>query len=124
MRFGAVLSDLADLQGDWLTIEGRRAGELTFSGKTFTLRFLNETVYQGTFDLLPDESQPAMVMHIEEGPPQHKHKSAWCLYSLELGLLRWCPMEPGSTERLSGFPEMDDPHYLHTLFRRAMVDHD
>jgi hypothetical protein len=113
-----ISSNLDHLQGEWLTVEGRRAGELFISGRTYTLRFLDGTFYQGTFDLLTDCSLQAMVMHIEDGPPKHKGKSAWCLYSLDVGLLRWCPTEPGSEERLSAFPDMEDRRYLQTIFRR------
>ena len=116
--------DLADLQGDWLTIEGRRAGELYISGQTFTLRFLDRTFYKGTFELLTDQTPRAMIMHLEEGPPKHRGKSAWCLYALEVGMLRWCPMEPGSADRLSEFPDMEDQRYLYTVFRRDIVDPD
>jgi hypothetical protein len=114
-------SDLEHLQGEWLTIEGRRAGELFITGRTYTLRFLDGTFYKGTFDLLPDHSPPAMVMHIEEGPPRYRGKSAWCLYALEVGLLRWCPTEPGSDQRLTAFPDTEDRRYLHTIFRRDIV---
>jgi hypothetical protein len=113
-----ISSNLDHLQGEWLTIEGRRAGEFFISGRTYNLRFLDGTFYKGTFDLVTDGSLHAMVMHIEEGPPKHKGKSAWCLYSLDVGLLRWCPTEPGSDERLSAFPDMEDRRYLQTVFRR------
>ena|SRR5437868_9978310 len=111
-------SDLDHLQGEWLTVEGRRAGELFITGRTYTLRFLDGTFYEGTFDLLPDHSPQVMVMYIKEGPPKHKGKSAWCLYTLDVGLLRWCPTEPGTEERLTAFPDLDDRRYLHTVFRR------
>ncbi len=119
-----VCTDLEHLQGDWLTVEGQRAGELTIVGNTFKLRFLDNTFYAGTFDLLPSHSPTTMLMHVAEGPPKHKGKSAWCLYALEVGQLRWCPTEPGSNERLAAFPEIDDRRYLHTLFRRDTIDLD
>ncbi len=65
-----------------------------------------------------------MIMHLEDGPAKHKGKSAWCLYELDLGMLRWCPTEPGSEERLTAFPELDDQRYLSTIFRRDIVDPD
>jgi hypothetical protein len=114
----ATSPDLANLQGDWLTTEGRRAGELLISDRTYSMRFMDGTVYKGSFELLPDQSPAVMVMKIEEGPLKHKGKTAWCLYALEMGLLRWCPTEPGSEERLSAFPAIDDYRYLHTVFRR------
>ena len=117
-------ADLDHLQGGWLTLEGRRAGELFIVGQAFTLRFLDGTHYKGTFELLVDQSPRQMLMHIEDGPPTHKGKSAWCLYALEVGLLRWCPTEPGSEEKLTDFPSLDDPRYLNTIFRRDMVDQD
>jgi hypothetical protein len=119
-----VCPDLAQLQGDWTIIEGRRPGELIISGRTFTFRFLDGTFYKGTFDLLPEGPPQAMLMHIEEGPPRHKGKSAWCLYELEVGLLRWCPTEPGSNERLTAFPDLDDSRYLHIVLRRDEIDLD
>jgi hypothetical protein len=119
-----VCTDLENIQGDWLTVEGQRAGELTISGQNFSLRFLDNTHYAGTFELLPANSPATMLMHVVDGPPKHKGKSAWCLYSLEVGMLRWCPTEPGSNERLSAFPGMNDKRYLHTLFRRDTIDID
>jgi hypothetical protein len=113
-----IMSHLDHLQGEWLTVEGRRAGELFITGRTYTLRFLDGTYYKGTFDITADQSLQTMVMHIEEGPPKHQGKSAWCLYSLDVGLLRWCPTEPGSDERLTAFPDMEDARYLQTVFRR------
>ncbi len=83
-----VVSDLAHLQGEWLTIEGRRAAELSVTGRTFKIRFLDGTIYKGTLELLADQSPREMIMHIEDGPPKHKGKKAWCLYALEVGLLR------------------------------------
>jgi hypothetical protein len=117
-------ADLDYLQGEWLTIEGRRAGELSISGRNYKLRFLDGTFYQGTFEILNDSAPPAMLMHVAEGPAKHKGKSAWCLYALEVGQLRWCPTEPGSEERLSAFPDMEDKRYLSTIFRRDIVDLD
>jgi uncharacterized protein (TIGR03067 family) len=117
-------ADFAHLQGDWLTIEGRRAGELFITGRTYTIQFMDGTFYKGTFDMVPDRSPSVMIMHIEEGPPKHKGKTAWCLYALEVGQLRWCPSEPGSDDRLADFPPMSDPRYLHTIFRRDIVDSD
>lgn len=117
-------ADLANIQGDWLTLEGRRAGELFINGRTYTLRFLDGTTYKGTFVLQADQTPRTMIMHIEDGPPRHKGKSAWCLYALELGLLRWCPTEPGSDDRLATFPSLDDSRYLSTVFRRDIVDPD
>jgi uncharacterized protein (TIGR03067 family) len=116
--------DLANLQGEWITIEGRRAGQLLITGQHYMFRFMDGTIYKGTLELLPDASPQAMHMHIEDGPPKHRGKSAWCIYELEVGRLRWCPTEPGSEERLSGFPDLDDPRYLSTIFRRDIVDPD
>jgi hypothetical protein len=110
--------DLDHLQGEWLTVEGRRAGELFISGTTFNLRFLDGTAYKGSFTLVSEGACQVMNMHVEEGPSKHKGKSARCLYCLDLGLLRWCPSEPGSDERLTTFPDLEDPRYLHTVFRR------
>lgn len=112
--------DFEHLQGEWLTVEGRRAGELSISGATFNLRFLDGTSYKGHFELISEGSCQLMHMHIEEGPSKHKGKSARCLYSLDVGLLHWCPCEPGSDERLTTFPDLEDPRYLHTVFRRDM----
>lgn len=130
----SVLShaDLAHLQGEWITHEGRRPGELVISGHKYILRFLDGTVYKGTFELVAPNGCPpetghtprTMSMHIEEGPPKHKGKSAWCLYSLEVGQLHWCPMEPGTSARLSDFPSLEDGRYLYTVFRRDVYDPD
>src|SRR5438874_10330357 len=122
-------TDLDHLQGEWLTIEGRRAGELFISGRTYSLRFLDGTSYQGTFELhaaVPaSEAAPRhMLMHIEEGPPKHRGKSAWCIYSLEVGQLRWCPGEPGSAEKLTAFPDLEDRRFLNTVFRRDIMEAD
>jgi len=117
-------ADLDNLQGDWLTIEGRRAGELCITGHTYWLRFLDGTFYKGTFELRIDRSPSVMIMHVEEGPPKHQGKTAWCLYALDIGQLHWCPTEPGSDEHLDAFPELDDRRYLNTVFRRDSLDLD
>ena len=122
-------TDLEHLQGEWLTIEGRRAGELFIRGQSYALRFLDGTSYEGTFELhaAVDEGEEAprhMLMHINDGPPKHRGKSAWCIYALEVGQLRWCPGEPGSGEKLAAFPDLEDRRYLNTVFRRDMVEAD
>ena len=112
-------ADLANLQGDWLTIEAWRAGELFISGCRTPSRcgFWTTPFTREPFESFARANTPqAMMMHVEEGPPKHKGKSAWCLYSLEVGQLHWCPTEPSSNERLTVFPELDDP----ALFAHAL----
>ena len=60
-------TDLDHLQGEWLTLDGRRAGELFIVGQAFTLRFLDGTIYKGTFELKADQSPRQMLMRIEDG---------------------------------------------------------
>ena len=112
-------TDLQNLQGTWITIAGRREAELLVAGKLFTFRFKDADVYMGAFWLDPRGRPRAMDMRIDEGPSKHRAKVALCVYELDGAHLRWCPTEPGTTERLTDFPAEDDPNYLSLLFRRG-----
>lgn len=112
-----VLPELERLQGAWTSIAGRRAAELFVAGQHFTARFLDGDLYMGTFELHPEQHPSIMVMHIDEGPAKHRGKNAWCIYDVVDDILRWCPAEPGSGERLIAFPAVTDCRYLSTVFR-------
>jgi len=111
-------NDLARLQGVWISIAGQRPAELLIAGSLFTVRFLDGTLYMGTFELDLNEKPRVMEMRIDEGPGKHKGKVGRCLYELTGDLLRWAPGEPGLARPLSGFPSEEDPHALCVLFRR------
>jgi uncharacterized protein (TIGR03067 family) len=112
-------ADLQRLQGTWVVVAGRREAELIVAGRLFTFRFKDGDVYMGAFWLDPCHNPRAMDMRIDEGPAQHRGKVALCVYELDGPHLRWCPTEPGTTQRLTEFPSEHDPKYLALVFRRA-----
>ncbi len=111
-------NDLSRLQGVWIAIAGQRPAELLIAGNLFTVRFLDGTLYMGTFELDLSEKPRLMEMRIDEGPGKHKGKVARCLYELTGDLLRWAAGEPGLSRPPSGFPSEEDPYSLCLLFRR------
>jgi uncharacterized protein (TIGR03067 family) len=113
-----VLTDLEQLQGVWVSASGRRAAELVISGYLYAFRFTDGDTYLGTFRLGPDDRPRTMDMRIDEGPARHRGKIARCIYVWEGELLRWCPAEPGTEERLAAFPPEEDHRYLLMTFRR------
>jgi hypothetical protein len=111
-------NDQAQLQGVWLSIAGQRPAELLIAGSLFTVRFLDGTLYMGTFEVDLEREPHVMEMRIDEGPGKHKGKVAYCLYELTGDLLRWAPGEPGLSHGPGEFPLEDDPTSLCLLFRR------
>lgn len=111
-------NDLDHLQGVWLSIAGQRPAELLIAGSLFTVRFLDGTLYMGTFELDFDQEPRIMEMRIDEGPGKHKGKVARCLYDLTGDLLRWAPGEPGLSRGPAEFPSEEDATSLCLLFRR------
>ncbi|HVS38028.1 MAG TPA: hypothetical protein VMS17_20880 [Gemmataceae bacterium] len=115
----ALHTDLARLQGTWVSSAGRRVAELLVAGRLFTFRYKGGDMYMGAFWLDPSRAPRAMDMRIDEGPAMHRGKVALCIYAVDGDELHWCPTEPGTTQRLSDFPVLDDPKYLSLVFRRA-----
>jgi uncharacterized protein (TIGR03067 family) len=113
-----VRSDVEKLQGTWVSVEGRREAEFTFTGRRFTVRFRDGDVYAGAIDLVPDERPRTMIMWIAEGPTRHRGKAAMCIYELEGDRLCWCPSEPGADDPPAEFPPCDDPRHICTVLRR------
>jgi uncharacterized protein (TIGR03067 family) len=111
-------AELELLQGPWFSVLGRRQAELLIAGGHFTIRFEDDIIYMGTFELDPDARPRAMDMRIDEGPASHKGKTALCIYELTGDTLRWCVARPGSKERLAGFPSEYNANYLYLAFRR------
>ena len=108
-------SDLDALQGAWESVAGPRPARLLVAGRHFTFEFVGGDIYMGTFDLAPGQ----MDMHIEEGPAEHAGRLSRCLYQLDGGVLRWCPGRPGSGQRPTAFPDVDDARQLSLVFRRV-----
>jgi uncharacterized protein (TIGR03067 family) len=104
----------------WYSLAGRRDVELLVSGNHFTVRFADGDIYMGAFELNPTASPRSMDMRIDDGPAEHKGKTAFCIYELNGLVLRWCAAAPGSTKRLTAFPAVDDPRSLCLLFRREV----
>jgi uncharacterized protein (TIGR03067 family) len=111
-------NDLAQLQGAWMSIAGRRQAELLIAGNLFSIKFLDGAIYMGTFEIDPAEQPCEMDMRIDEGPIKHKGNITLCVYDLTGDTLRWCPGQPGSEERPQGFCDEDDPNGLCVVFRR------
>jgi uncharacterized protein (TIGR03067 family) len=114
----AARSDLERLQGSWLFVAGRRHAAILISGGRFSVRFKDGYTYTGTFDLVPGVLPRAIDMFIEDGPERHKGKTALCVYELIGSRLRWCATEPGTRERLTAFPSVEDPNHLCLVFQR------
>lgn len=110
--------DLELLQGVWTAVASRHDAELLVAGNLFAVKFLDGKLYMGTLDIDADEQPKEMIMRIDEGPIKHKGKFALCIYELEGETLRWCPTEPGSDERLTAFPPVEDGRYLCMTFRK------
>lgn len=106
------------LQGAWSFLSGRHEVELLIAGSTYAVKFKNGPIYMGTFRLDLSQQPPAMDMLVQEGPERHQWKTARCIYELDGHLLRWCPTEPGSKDRLSAFPAEHHSDYYCTVFRR------
>ncbi len=113
----AAPTDLDVLQGAWYSIGGRREAELLVSGKHFAFRFADGDIYIGVFELDLHAAPKTMDMRIDDGPVQHKGKTALCLYELDGVHLRWCATSPGR-ERLTAFPAADHEQSLVMIFRR------
>jgi uncharacterized protein (TIGR03067 family) len=111
-------SDLERLQGSWLFVAGRRQAEFHITGGRYTVSFQDGLTYKGTFDLVPGVLPRAIDMYIEEGPDRHQGKTALCVYELIGSRLRWCATEPGTPDRLTAFPSVEDPNYLCLVFDR------
>ena len=110
--------EIAALQGAWVSIAGRRPLQMFIAGQRFTASFLDGRLYMGSFEIRLDDHPHIMIMQIDEGPAKHKGQTAWCIYDWDQGMLRWCPAEPGSGERLIAFPAVTDSRYLCTILRR------
>jgi uncharacterized protein (TIGR03067 family) len=113
-----ALSDMAHLQGVWVSVSGQRRAEFLVAGHLFTMKFHDGALYMGTFDVDLDDSPPTMTMRIDEGPVKHKGHLALCIYELHNDMLRWCPGKPGSEERPQAFPSDEDEKALCLLFKR------
>jgi uncharacterized protein (TIGR03067 family) len=111
--------ELELLQGLWITVAGRRQAELLVAGGHYSIRFDDDSIYMGRFDCDPDAQPKAMDIHVGEGPPAHKGKTALAIYELAGDTLRWCVTAPGRKDRLTAFPAEDDVHSLALVFRRA-----
>jgi uncharacterized protein (TIGR03067 family) len=111
--------DLDELQGVWVSVAGPREARLVVCGSRYTFELSTGDVYMGVIALEPDESPCRMDMRVEEGPARHRGQTAFCIYHLEGGVLRWCPTRPGAGMRLTNFPSVDDDRYLSMVFRRA-----
>lgn len=113
-------SELAQLQGVWTSLGGKRPAELMIAGNLFTIKFLDGALYMGTFEIDLDETPRTMDMRVDEGPIKHRGNIALCIYELNGDRLRWSPGQPGSDERPAGFCDEDDPNGLCLLFRREV----
>jgi uncharacterized protein (TIGR03067 family) len=116
---GRPRGDLDDLQGVWASVAGPREARLLICGSRFTFELSTGDIYMGTLVLDLDAQPKRMDMRVEEGPARHRGQTAFCIYHLDGGVLRWCPTRPGCGTRLTGFPSVDDDRYLSLVFRRV-----
>jgi hypothetical protein len=89
---------------------------MLIAGRRFTFELADGQLYMGTLTI----TSVGMDMTIEEGPAKHVGLVTKCLYSLDGGVLRWCPGKPGADRRPAAFPSVDDPRHLSLVFRRAV----
>jgi hypothetical protein len=111
----SVRTELDQLQGVWTSVAGPREARLLVAGRRFTFEFTDGELYMGTLAV----TSVGMDLTIEEGPAKFVGLVTKCLYSLDGGVLRWCPGRPGSDRRPAAFPSVDDPKYLSLVFRKA-----
>jgi uncharacterized protein (TIGR03067 family) len=114
---GQEPTDLQDLQGAWVSVNGRRGADFLVAGKQFAVRFWDGEIYMGTFELDPVARPRTMDMCIQEGP-HHRGRTALCIYELEGDLLRWCVANLERRDRPAGFPAEEDGRSLCLLLRR------
>ena len=110
-----VRTELDALQGVWTSVAGPREARFLIAGRRFTFEFADGELYMGTLTV----TSVGMDMTIEEGPAKFVGLVTKCLYSLDGGVLRWCPAKPGSDRRPVAFPSVDDPKYLSLVFRKG-----
>ncbi len=106
------------LQGTWVLTQGRWNCQLLFAAHNFAVRFSNGDVYMGVYTVDPTQSPGRMDMTVEEGPDQYRGLTALCLYELDGDTLRWCPNEPGGTQRPARFPAEGEGKFPTLVFRR------
>ncbi len=111
-------TELAALQGSWMSVAGSRLAELLIAGRLFTARFEDHVIYMGALELGSDTLPRTVTMRIEEGPARHKGKTVACMYEMDGDCMRFCAAQPGKPVGLAGFPAEDDPKYLTLLLRR------
>ena len=119
VREESARMDRERLQGKWISIGGRREAQMSVDTDQFVLRFRNGDVYSGTLTLDPTHRPQAMDMVIEEGPEQHRGKTALAIYQIDGDYLIWSPAEPGSEVRYRAFPPEDDHDHLCLVFHRG-----
>src|SRR5262245_18414020 len=104
-------SDLDVLQGSWVTVAGTREAKLLVAGNRCAVEFGDGAGHNATFTLDPTDDPHRMDMRIEEGPAHHRGRTAYCIYQIDGGMLRWCPSRVGSENRLIRFPDVDDARF-------------
>ena len=111
-------TDLDELQGAWVAVAGRRAATLSIDGDRYVFEIRPGDQYTGTFVLGTLDHPKRMDMRIADGP-RYTGLTAYCIYHVEAGVLRWCPTQPGTPDRLVRFPDLDDPNFLSLVFRQV-----
>jgi uncharacterized protein (TIGR03067 family) len=106
------------LQGTWIVVSGRWTCQMHFAAHHFALRFPNGDVYLGVYTVDPTVTPAAMDMTIEDGPDKYRGLTALCLYDLNGDTLRWCPTEPGKTQRRTAFPPEGEAKWPMLVLRR------
>ena len=117
-RDTAIQRDKERLQGSWNFVSGIREAQMLIAGDHFTVKFRNGDLYFGVFTLDPTAKPKMMDMTIHEGPYKHRGKTSLVIYELDGDHLIWCPAEPGTGNRRSAFPPLEDLHHICLIFRR------
>ncbi len=120
--------DNAKLQGAWQAVSSSQGGRddpeanqhtMIFEKDTVVIKRGGQTFVKGTFKLAAGKSPKQIDITIEEGPDNHKGKTAQGIYELKDGGLKWVTAPPGASERPTGFGATDGTKNMLVVFERA-----
>ena len=91
--------------GDTDMSEDAKHCQLIIDGDKFTVKQDQNTIIEGTFQIIPDKSPPQADWKVlkEEGQPDHSGKTSLGIFQLEGDKLKLCATEPGETKRPTDF---------------------
>lgn len=120
--------DKAKLQGMWQAISSNQGGRddpqadlhtMTFDQDTVVIKRAERTFVKGRFKLEAAKSPKHIDIVIEEGPDNHKGKTARGIFEVKDDTLKWATSPPGATERPPGFGSTEGTMNMVVNFKRA-----